>query len=275
MRKLKHLLIILLIISACQKDDIVVAPENIHVISSAFTKQDYELKVILPDGYNSNNSYPVVYLLDGYYHFNDVKKNFKENRSLREVILVGIFYEKYPFSLSNLGTIEELREVDFTYPIHTTSEGTDLGGGGLDFYEFLKQELLPLIEQNYSTDDNDRTLMGHSLGGYFCLFQMMHFRANPLFQNVIALSPSLWWSQLEILEMEQAIKSADEDLPFSLYIGIGEQEGVEANTLVDELNERLIAHSYPSLSYLVERYQGGHLHSAKTGFDSGLKFIYQ
>ena len=214
-------------------------------------------------------------MLDGYYHFNDVANHFNETSYLQDVILVGVFYKDYPFSLGNLGSIEELREVDLTYPIHKTSDGDELGGGGLLFYDFLQQELIPLIEQNYSVEIGNNTLMGHSLSGYFSLFQMLEFRDNPLFKNVIALSPSLWWSNLEILEMEQAAHDVNADLPFNLYIGIGEQEGVEANTLVDELNERITNHNYNNLNYLMERYNGGHLHSAKDGFNSGLKFIFQ
>ncbi|MCI5055463.1 MAG: alpha/beta hydrolase-fold protein [Flavobacteriales bacterium] len=265
---------LLLVVSSCKKETFEVSPENVHIINSSFTKENYELKVILPEAYDVNKTYPVAYLLDGYYHFNDVANILKEHDSF-QVILVGVFYEEYPFSLNNLAAIEELREIDLTYPIHSSSDGTEIGGGGLLFYDFLKEELIPLIEQNYSVDHNNRALMGHSLSAYFCLFQMFKFREDPLFSNVIALSPSLWWSNLEIIEMEQVADDANANLPFSLYLGIGEQEGVEANALLDELDERIINHNYSNLNYLKERYSGGHLHSAKSGFHSGLKFIFQ
>jgi len=234
MKKLLNILIALLIMSSCQKENINVPSEDIHTINSSYTNQKYELKVVLPKDYNMNDSYPVVYLLEGYFHFNEMRRAFNEDY-LDEVILVGIFYKDYPFSLGNLGKLRELRGIDLTYPVNTNSDGTEVGGGGLKYYEFLKQEAIPLIEQNYSVDNSNRTLVGHSLGGYFCLFQMMEFRDAPIFKNIIALSPSIYWSDLELIEMEQKVKDENDDLPFNLYIGIGEQEGVTLNILVDEL----------------------------------------
>ncbi|MEO1711993.1 MAG: alpha/beta hydrolase-fold protein [Bacteroidota bacterium] len=259
---------------ACQKEPNNLGSEEILSLSSAHTQQQYEIKVQLPVGYDPTQNYPVVYLLDGYYHYPDVQVAIDNDASLQDVILVGLFYEEYPFALSNLGPIEELREVDFTYPVHITQSGTELGGGGLAFYQFLAKELLPTIEDQYSADPNHRTIMGHSLGGYFVLFQLLEFRSIPLFQHVVALSPALWWSDLEILEMEKQVAEDQASLPFTLYLGIGTQEGVEANALVDELDAQISNHQHPALEYRMERYQGGHLHSAKTGFAAGLKFIF-
>lgn len=274
MKRVFLLGISLSVLWACQKEPGYLGSEEILSLASTHTQQQYEIKVQLPAGYDPTQNYPVVYLLDGYYHYPDVQAIIGDNASLQEVILVGIFYEEYPFALSNLGAIEELRELDFTHPVHITQSGTELGGGGLAFYQFLEKELLPTIEDQYGADPNHRTIMGHSLGGYFVLFQLLEFRSNPLFQQVVALSPALWWSDLEILEMEEQVAENQESLPYILYLGIGTQEGVEANALVDALDAQISKHQHPALQYRMERYQGGHLHSAKTGFSAGLKFIF-
>ena len=259
---------------ACQKEPDYLGSEEILSLESTHTQQQYEIKVQLPAGYDPTQNYPVGYLLEGYYHYPGVQATVASSPSMQGVILVGLFYEQYPFSLSNLGPIEALRETDFTHPVHITQSGVELGGGGLAFYQFLTEELLPTIEDRYGADPNHRTIMGHSLGGYFVLFQLFEYRSAPLFQHIVALSPALWWSDLEILEMEEQVAESQSSLPFTLYLGIGTQEGVEANALVDALDARISKHQHPALKYRMERYQGGHLHSAKTGFSAGLKFIF-
>jgi predicted alpha/beta superfamily hydrolase len=251
-----------------------ISPENIIEINSTHTGEKYMAHIVLPENYQPNQTYPVVYLLDGYFHFEDVRQIIHQNESLSEIILVSLSYADYPYSLVNLVQIEQLREIDFTYPANVSSKGTESGGGGLQFYDFLTAELIPEIDQRYSTDTSNRTIMGHSLGGYFCLFQMMQFRDNPTFQNVISLSPSLWWSDLHILEIEQNIRDQSLDIQAYLYVGIGLQEGVEGNVLVDELEARLTTNNHPGLSFSFERYKGGHFHSAKTGFESALKQVF-
>lgn len=275
MRVSAGLMVVLLLLVACQKEELNLAPEGSFEIASTHTQQKYEIQVVLPKDYDEGKEYPVLYLLDGYYHFNDVGELLGKEKYLEDLILVGVFYKDYPFSLGNLGKIEELREIDLTYPVHLTASGTELGGGGLKFYDFLHTELVPYIDATYATAADNRTLMGHSLSGYFCLFQMMEFQGNPTFHKVVALSPSLWWSNLEVIEQEEALYTAGAALPFKLYMGIGEQEGVEANALVDELGARLEAHQHLGLEFEVERYNGGHLFSAKKGFQKGLKYLFE
>jgi pimeloyl-ACP methyl ester carboxylesterase len=45
-------------------------------------------------------------------------------------------------------------------------------GGGGKFLSFLKQELIPLIDQTYRADPNGRVLVGHSYGGLFALYAL-------------------------------------------------------------------------------------------------------
>ncbi len=272
----KTLLILLFTISliACKKESFKPKAENIYELTSVHTAQKYEVKVLLPKDYNPNNNYPIVYLLDGYYHFADVSKSIKKDKNLNDIILVGIFYKDFPFSTNNLNQIEELRENDLTFPKNTEPSGEKTGGGAPEFYAFISTELIPFIENEFSVDSTERTLMGHSLGGYFVLWQMLEHEENSPFTNLVALSPSVWWSDLYLLQDENVAE--DLYLPNRLYLGVAEHEGLEMNVLIENLNSQLIKHEEAQgLNILFERYSGGHLHSARKGFYNGLKYLNQ
>ncbi len=273
-RLISGLSLLLLICSACQKKQLEVLPEDQFTINSTFTQQNYEIQVLLPEGYDPSLGYPSVYLIDAYYHFNDVRNSLASATDIADVILVGIFYRDYPFSLGDIGKIEKLREVDLTYPEHRNDDDSLIGGGGMAFANFIKDELIPQIEDRYNTDPGNRTLLGHSLGGYFALFQMIHFAEAPLFSKVVALSPSLWWANLAILQQEASAFDQGRDLPYQLYLGVAEQEGVETNVLVGTLEERLLSRNYSAFDFFIERYSGGHLASARKGFELALKHLF-
>jgi predicted alpha/beta superfamily hydrolase len=136
--------------------------------------------IYVPPSYNSNiysvQKYPVVYLLDGDWHFPFVVtmlQNFANLRLCPEMIVVGI--------LEPNGSGELI-------PTHVTNTG-DTTGGSENFTAFLKTELLPYIESHYPTVPY-RTLMGHSLAGLFVVNSL--FKHTDLFNAYIAIDPTLF-----------------------------------------------------------------------------------
>ena len=67
------------------------------------------------------------------------------------------------------------------------------GGGGAAFLTFLKDELVPFAEKRWRTDPTSRGLGGHSLGGLFSTYALLH--EPGLFSRVWIGSPSLWWDK--------------------------------------------------------------------------------
>lgn len=274
---------LLIAITSCEKEALEVLPENILEIESTHTGEAYEIQVLLPENYDESRSYKVAYILDGYYHFDYLRSEFTEQSYLEDVIFVGIFYRDYPLPIArgsenesistlinNSGEIGRLRTVDFMYPENLDGSG----GGGLLFYEFLKTELIPLIDQTYSTDTNNRTIMGHSFGAYFVMFQMFEFVNNPLFDNIICLDNQFWWADLHLMEMATTAFENDVNLPFKLYMGAAKFANFDTNSLINEFVERLETANPDSLEYKFERYNDGHSYSAKNGFQLGLKYIF-
>ncbi|MCP4147202.1 MAG: alpha/beta hydrolase [bacterium] len=152
---------------------------------SAEVDDTFKIVVYLPKDYERKNKssekslqekrYPVIYQLDGNYQGKltaIMAARFSCEGSIpSEAIVVSIGYYFYGWG--------NKRVRDYTYPApgggssgYWTFEGS---GGGLKFYNFLKNELVPYVDKHYRTDNtNGRTLIGHSVGGYFTLFAMFY-----------------------------------------------------------------------------------------------------
>ncbi|MBU0550100.1 hypothetical protein KKB55_08800 [Myxococcota bacterium] len=260
--------IMLIAITACSYDKKI----EKHTFISEENGLEYTANVLLPDGYDSNKTYPVIYLLDGYFWFDylgDQVYELLDDNEIVDVILVGIEYEKYPISLSNSGKITELRTYDLTYPEDNDSGLGMSSGGAVDFYHLIKNQIIPKIEEEYLVDSKNRSLFGHSLAGYFSLFQMVNFNEEALFKNIASISPSIWWSDSILFDLES--KSSYSDNKFNLYMGIGSMEGVLMNVLFDEFALRVKEHDMP---FKYERYTSGHTQSARIGFKNALEYFY-
>jgi predicted alpha/beta superfamily hydrolase len=269
--------------ASCQKDILEVLPENVLEIESVHTGETYEIQVLLPENYDPSNKYDVAYMVDGYYHFDYMRSEFTEKEYLGDVIFIGIFYKDYPLPITpnteragvgtlinNSSEIGRLRATDFLYP-----EGIDGGGGGgLNFYAFFQNELIPLVDATYSTNTANRTIMGHSYGAYFVMFQMFEFVENPLFDNIICLDNQFWWADMHLLEMATEAFDNDVELPFKLYMGAAQFANFDTNSLINEFMDRLEAANPSALEYKFERYKDGHSFSAKNGFQLGLNYIF-
>jgi hypothetical protein len=194
------------------------APPTLRLFSKA-VQDSFSLFVKLPSGYNKEAKirYPVVYLTDANAYFDLLSDEYKS----KQFILVGIGYR-------NAFEADSLRERDYTWP-KTSIPGHRFTSGGADrFYTFFREELLPYIDANYCTDTATRTLMGHSLGGYFTLYALKKdMEASvPLFSHYVSASPSLDYANGYLLK---AFGTAQEknSRKQQLYMSIGgkEEEG--------------------------------------------------
>ncbi len=90
-----------------------------------------------------------------------------------------------------------------------------------------------MIESAYRVNPDDKTIVGHSLGGLFALYSLFH-QPN-FFQRYIAGSPSLHIGErvTHIYEREYAKKR--KTLPARLYLGAGSLEYSTNVSLASEL----------------------------------------
>ncbi|WP_264740150.1 alpha/beta hydrolase [Cytobacillus firmus] len=73
-------------------------------------------------------------------------------------------------------------------------------GERLQFLHFIEQELKSKINETFQADPERQLFFGHSLGGLFGLYAL--FTKPEAFQSYMISSPSIWWNDQCILELE-------------------------------------------------------------------------
>ncbi len=201
---------------------------------SDFVKDTFSIFINLPKDYSKNpdKKYPVVYLLDANYYFHRV--SIKLNKNDSESILVGIGYK-------NFEEMDSLRNRDYTFPKALAEDSFSISGGAKTFLSYIEKELIPYMDQHYRTDSCKRTIMGHSLGGYFVLFALGDElkKQTTHFNYFVAASPSLHYCNHYLLKLFQDITDTDTNSR-GLFLTIGaledKEEGDTSSINMDNFN---------------------------------------
>ena len=149
-------------------------------------------------------------------------------------------------------------------------------GGAANFYRFLTEELIPVLQSRYSIDSaNTKTLMGHSFGGLFTQYAMFQNRASSPFNKFISVGCSYWFDSGVIFEYEQKYAATHTDLPVKFFNAMGTLEGGVLLASFEEMNERLKSRAYegfePEAIYIKKQ---GHSSSAIIGYKMGLDYVF-
>lgn len=197
---------------------------------SKIVNDNFSIFVKLPEKYNvkKKNQYKVIYLLDGNAYFDVIAEEVSKQK--REIILVGIGY-------GNAYLMDSLRNRDYTFPLASVQDSFAISGGAKKFLGFLEYELIPYIDKTYRTDTVNRTLMGHSLGGYFIIFAMEEglTKPNSTFNNFVSASPSLYYGNQYLIKTLQSINS-NNLIQQKLFLTIGADELKEDKTIPEYFN---------------------------------------
>ncbi|MBP2079034.1 alpha/beta hydrolase [Oceanobacillus polygoni] len=167
----------------------------------------YQVSISIPTDLAPKEGFPVLYVLDGNAYgmlcreIVRLQSRRAEKTKVSPMIIVSIGY----------GTSEmlpSLRVYDFTPASVTASlppkpDGASwpAHGGAKGFLDFLETIVQPFVHQSAPVDPGNQMLFGHSLGGLFVLYTL--FERPELFRNYISFSPSIWWNDNEILNMER------------------------------------------------------------------------
>lgn len=165
--------------------------EKVSFTSEVLNEERTILVYVPATYYISDASYPVLYLLDGGFHFHHasgIVQFLATNGLIPEMIVVGI---------TNVD-----RNRDFT---PTQLQQRPTSGGAEKFSEFIAKELIPFVERNYRIQSYN-ILMGHSLGGTFATYALLNH--PDLFNSYISISPYLMYDfNLMVRETESKLKS--------------------------------------------------------------------
>lgn len=193
--------------------------------------RDYRIFVAWPVEPPPPAGYPVFYVLDANAAFATVVEAIRM-RSHRPdathvwpAIVVGVGYD-------TAAPYERVRRTfDYTQPDSdpTRADGGDgraaiAVGGGPRFLAMLRGEVTALVARDWPLDPARRTLVGHSLAGYFVLHTLV--TAPHAFATYIAMSPSIWWDHdgLHAGAAALAATRTAADAPTRAYITVGEYE---------------------------------------------------
>ena len=178
-----------------------------ETISFKSTILDEERTIIVytPATYNlSENSYPVMYLLDGgthFHHATGIAQFLAANGIMPEMIVVAV------------KNVDRTR--DFS-PTHVDERPTT--GGAEKFMGYLKEELMPFMNNNYRTLPYE-ILVGHSFGGEFATYVLLNY--PDVFNAYIAISPYMMYDNNFIIgETEKNLKSSyQKEIQFYMTVG--------------------------------------------------------
>ena len=214
---------------------------KVHHIKSKFVDQEFIISVSMPIIHdNETEKFPVLYCLDAnYFYPRDITLMLQGISEVPRFILVGIGYPgKHFLSAFNLRArdmtpVEDVVDMPPAEGIVRdvyVPKGKKFGGAK-DFLEFIRQELIPFIDENYPTIKGDRAISGHSFGGLFGLYVL--FNKLDTFNKYIIGSPSIYWGDEYILKQAENYVANNHALNATVFMSVGalEEAGEEAKSL--------------------------------------------
>jgi len=207
--------------------------EQIEIFSEEID-QKFIINVGLPPNYSQKNTkYPVVYVTDAGSNFSGLMSSLPLMQLVNDLphfILIGIDYKSKKSNDSM-----SLRNRDLTptndsiwmsgqkemYKIFGDLPEAE-PGGAKEFLEFIDHKVKPLINDKYHVNSSDQTYCGFSLGGLFGLFTL--FTSPKSFNRYVIGSPSIWWDNKHILQIEEEYSKNNKELPAKIFMSAGDLE---------------------------------------------------
>lgn len=233
MKKFLCFLLLLFVASSFSQTRIV------DTITSKKLKEDREITIALPPSYakNKDKKYPLLVLLDGDYLLDPFLGNLNYGAywdDIPEMVIVAISQNK-----------NNERETDCQI-------GAESGlpeEKGEAFFEFIGQELLPSVMQNYRIAPF-KIIAGHdTTAGFLNIFL---YKDNPLFNAYISMSPEL------PAEMETRIpeRLAIIPQPIFYYHSCADGDLKKMQTRIKALDAAVKKIQKPSLKYRFDEFKG-------------------
>lgn len=237
--------------------------EQIEIFSEEID-QKFIINVGLPPNYSQENTkYPVVYVTDAGSNFSGLMSSLPLMQLVNDLphfILIGIDYKS---KKSNDSMSLRNRDLTPTNDLIWMSGQKEMykifgdlpeaePGGAKEFLEFIDHKVKPLINDKYHVNSSDQTYCGFSLGGLFGLFTL--FTSPKSFNRYVIGSPSIWWDNKHILQIEEEYSKNNKELPAKIFMSAGdlEEEGdsdaFRMVTNVKSLSKTLKKRNYEGLT---------------------------
>ena len=246
-----------------------------HKISSKELNEKRFIWVGLPKNYNKDNSYPVIYVLDAEHRFELTYsltiELFENQNTIPEVIVIGIPHIDRSHRIADLTFTDS--KVNARGKLDTMEYfNSSMTGNGFSFLNFLENEVVPFVDKKFSTNDFN-TLIGHSIGGYFCAYILPIQKSFSAFQIYDA---SIWYNGGD------ALKQIKEQLDFDFVSNIFISKGIKFNPTIDNIDHHLsmidslgtVLNDYPKLKVSTATYEKDHNGMYLYSVIDGLSILY-
>lgn len=233
MLKLSFILLAIGLFSSCTQEqsssDITIG--KIENIQSRILGEERTVWIHVPgDGQRSRKKYPVLYLMDGDLHFKSVVglmhqlSSVNGNRICPKMIIVAIL---------NTNRYRDLTPTKYVLKDSSDTSAPETGNGEA-FTRFIGEELIPFVDAHYPTT-NERTLVGHSLGGLMVINTLV--RHGEWFDKYLSIDPSLWWNDGESLREYEGVLTSKSFHGKSLFISIANTISMDSVAAVRDTSE--------------------------------------
>lgn len=266
-----------------------------RLMTSKFTERTYRISISLPlASFDSPNKswpfdqplqkWPVVYLTDANFYFGmitELTRTMSWCGSTTDAIIVGVGYPEDANPQEAWRDAIVGRTYDFTPLPDEALEKSSADwlkrpvarGGAPKFLQFIEQELIPTVEEEFSADPKKRILVGHSLGGLFAAYAL--FEAPGLFDTYLVCSPALSLNDRFVFTQEEQFARRHKRLPAKVYLSVGElEESVDERMVTDTVRFGVVLESrkHEGLTLHKQIFHGlDHCEVVAPGFQAGLK----
>lgn len=180
--------------------------------------------VYVPDGFDEDCRFPVLYMFDGHNLFDDEEASYGKSWGMLDyleehqvpLIIAAVECNHHDEHEPGGGRISEYSPFDF----HSRYWGKVTGRGKITM-DFFVDEFKPYVDDNYPTiPDRDHTFIaGSSMGGLMTLYAVLCY--NEVFSGGAALSPAYGFAYERVCRM---IRNAELCGRTVLYMDNGERE---------------------------------------------------
>jgi predicted alpha/beta superfamily hydrolase len=247
--------------------------EQFSVESKYVAGENYIIQVGLPIGYyHSEKSYPVLYVLDGDKSFGMIKGITDWliwSKEIKDIIIIGISYGK------GTDVWWEKRARDYTQYKDTVYYYYPNAGGADNFLKFIRNELFPIVNTSYRTNQDSNAIMGLSFGGLLSTYVLL--TQPDMFKGYIIISPALFWNGNSILKTEIEYFNKHKELNKMVYMAYGSLDNKD--WVIDPTNELIQImqeHKYEGLKFILKEFQGEtHISVYPVALTNGLKAAFK
>jgi predicted alpha/beta superfamily hydrolase len=181
----------------------------------------------------------VLYVTDADYAFPVIRSIARRVRNggkdLEDFIVVGLSYAQ-----GEDASFSRNRDYTPTAAGDPNDAGKGFEHGGAEAYRrYIAEYVFPFVEGRFRTDPLRRLYMGHSYGGL--LGAHILFNEPAMFSHYILGSPSLWYDQRHIFDVERQYATTHNDLPAKIFMYVGAYEAVRLGDPKFHQNNDMVA----------------------------------